>query len=83
MDNNEEKNIPTNDFEIIDIPNAEDNNQTVNNNQFEQSENNMPVEQINVENIQPSSTNIEQINNDNIQPSNMRQKYHIIMFNNR
>ena len=46
MDNNEEKNIPTNDFEIIDIPNAEDNNQTVDNNQFEQLENNMPVEQI-------------------------------------
>ena len=59
MDNNEEKNIPTNDFEIIDIPNAEDNNQTVNNNQFEQTiNNNGPVEQINVENIQPSSTNI-------------------------
>ena len=71
MDNNEEKNIPTNDFEIIDIPNAEDNNQTVDNNQFEQLENNMPVEQINVENIQPSSTNVEQINNDNIQPSNI------------
>ena len=40
MDNNEEKNIPTNDFEIIDIPNAEDNNQTVDNNQFEQTINN-------------------------------------------
>ena len=69
MDNNEEKNIPTNDFEIIDIPNTSDEDNNLNNNQFEQPENNMPVEQINVENIQPS-TNIEQINNDNIQPSN-------------
>ena len=69
MDNNEEKNIPTNDFEIIDIPNTSDEDNSLNNNQFEQPENNMPVEQINVENIQPS-TNIEQINNDNIQPSN-------------
>ena len=69
IDNNEEKNIPTNDFEIIDIPNTSDEDNNLNNNQFEQPENNMPVEQINVENIQPS-TNIEQINNDNIQPSN-------------
>ncbi len=72
MDNNEEKNIPTNDFEIIDIPNTSDEDNSLNNNQFEQTiNNNGPVEQINVENIQPSSTNIEQINNDNIQPSNI------------
>ena len=71
MDNNEEKNIPTNDFEIIDIPNTSDEDNNLNNNQFEQPKNNTPVEQINVENIQPSSTNIEQINNDNIQPSNI------------
>ena len=71
MDNNEEKNIPTNDFEIIDIPNTSDEDNSLNNNQFEQPENNMPVEQINFENIQPSSTNVEQINNDNIQPSNI------------
>ena len=62
MDNNEEKNIPTNDFEIIDIPNTSDEDNNLNNNQFEQPENNMPVEQINVENIQPS-TNIEQTSN--------------------
>lgn len=71
MDNNEEKNIPTNDFEIIDIPNTLNEDNSLNNNQFEQLENNMPVEQINVENIQPSSTNVEQINNDNVQPSNI------------
>ena len=39
MDNNEEKNIPTNDFEIIDIPNTSDEDNNLNNNQFEQPEN--------------------------------------------
>ena len=74
MDNNEEKNIPTNDFEIIDIPNAEDNNQTVDNNQFEQTiNNNGPVEQINNDNIQPSNIEVEQVPAFDVQQSNLEQ----------
>ena len=76
MDNNEEKNIPTNDFEIIDIPNAEDNNQTVNNNQFEQTiNNNGPVEQISIDNSQNNNMGVEQVPAFDVQQPNYEQSY--------
>lgn len=76
MDNNEEKNIPTNDFEIIDIPNAEDNNQTVDNNQFEQTiNNNGPVEQISIDNSQNNNMGVEQVPAFDVQQPNYEQSY--------
>lgn len=76
MDNNEEKNIPTNDFEIIDIPNAEDNNQTVDNNQFEQTINdNGPVEQISIDNSQNNNMGVEQVPAFDVQQPNYEQSY--------
>lgn len=76
MDNNEEKNIPTNDFEIIDIPNAENNNQTVNNNQFEQTiNNNVPVEQISIDNSQNNNMGVEQVPAFDVQQPNYEQSY--------
>lgn len=76
MDNNEEKNIPTNDFEIIDIPNAEDNNQTVNNNQFEQTiDNNGLVEQISIDNSQNNNMGVEQVPAFDVQQPNYEQSY--------
>ena len=76
MDNNEEKNIPTNDFEIIDIPNAEDNNQTVDNNQFEQTiNNNGPVEQISIDNSQNNNMGVEQVPAFDVHQPNYEQSY--------
>ena len=76
MDNNEEKNIPTNDFEIIDIPNAEDNNQTIDNNQFEQTiNNNGPVEQISIDNSQNNNMGVEQVPAFDVQQPNYEQSY--------
>ena len=76
MDNNEEKNIPTNDFEIIDIPNAEDNNQAVDNNQFEQTiNNNGPVEQISIDNSQNNNMGVEQVPAFDVQQPNYEQSY--------
>ena len=76
MDNNEEKNIPTNDFEIIDIPNAEDNNQTVDNNQFEQTiNNNGPVEQISIDNSQNNNMGVEQVPAFDVQQPNYEHSY--------
>ena len=76
MDNNEEKNIPTNDFEIIDIPNAEDNNQTVDNNQFEQTiNNNGPGEQISIDNSQNNNMGVEQVPAFDVQQPNYEQSY--------
>lgn len=76
MDNNEEKNIPTNNFEIIDIPNAEDNNQTVDNNQFEQTiNNNGPVEQISIDNSQNNNMGVEQVPAFDVQQPNYEQSY--------
>lgn len=76
MDNNEEKNIPTNNFEIIDIPNAEDNNQTIDNNQFEQTiNNNGPVEQISIDNSQNNNMGVEQVPAFDVQQPNYEQSY--------
>ena len=76
VDNNDEKNIPTNDFEIIDIPNAEDNNQTVDNNQFEQTiNNNGPVEQISIDNSQNNNMGVEQVPAFDVQQPNYEQSY--------
>ncbi len=76
MDNNEEKNIPTNNFEIIDIPNAEDNNQTIDNNQFEQTiNNNGPVEQISIDNSQNNNMGVEQVPAFDVQHPNYEQSY--------
>ena len=76
MDNNEEKNIPTNNFEIIDIPNAEDNNQTIDKNQFEQTiNNNGPVEQISIDNSQNNNMGVEQVPAFDVQQPNYEQSY--------
>lgn len=76
MDNNEEKNIPTNDFEIIDIPNTSDEDNNLNNNQFEQTiNNNGPVEQISIDNSQNNNMGVEQVPAFDVQQPNYEQSY--------